>query len=98
VLVLELFGYHSKNWWRPAPLFPSRAYGNHLLEAAMNRSAIVVALRAVKGWSDAVPRLGSYEHFYKHSNPQNAAVTRGQIAAGGYSAVVEALRTWSSAW
>jgi hypothetical protein len=90
-LVIELFGYRSRRWWIKAPTLPSRLYGNHLVEQAMNRGAVIIALRAIDPWVQAVSQLRSYEHFFRVKNPQNASLTPG-LCPDGFAAAIEAIR------
>lgn len=60
VLCLESFPYHSEHFHRSTPRVPSQSYTRYLLEAAMKRGAVVIAMRSLDRWRAAVPDLENY--------------------------------------
>lgn len=75
VACIEYHGYHSKEY-RPLglELFTQR-YGRELVQAAVARGAVVVALRSVDEWLAAVPTLRSYDQLYRLNSARNVVFT-----------------------
>lgn len=74
ILCVELFPYHSRHYGRVPPL-PSQAYGFQLVERAIRRDALVVAMRSWRLWRQAVPALASYTRVVRLRSPQNVAIS-----------------------
>jgi hypothetical protein len=72
--VVEYFPYHSIKFGRP-PCVPSQAYSWHLVREGLARRALVVYMRNVRLWQDAVPELAGYEHACIVRSPQNPALS-----------------------
>ncbi|MEI6043518.1 MAG: hypothetical protein WCS37_03895 [Chloroflexota bacterium] len=67
ILNVAFFPYPSKKatWFHYELKLPSQKYGLYLVEQAMAREAVIIALRAVPTWKWAIPGLEKYERFYK---------------------------------
>lgn len=92
VLCLEYFPYHSKSFKKHQGILPSQHYTFQLLRNAMDRGAIVVALRSLKFWQEpnAVPELGMYPNLFKLKNPQSVYLTPNNCPSG-FHAIVDRL-------
>jgi hypothetical protein len=60
VLCLEYFPYHSEHFHRGTPHVPSQSYTFALLKNALARSAVVIGMRSLDLWYEAVPELNDH--------------------------------------
>jgi hypothetical protein len=88
---IEAFPYHSYGSPGFPGVLPSQRYSFHLVNAAIDRSAIILMANTVKWWKQEVPRLHSYSRLYIATNPQNGHITSGYYPEG-YAAVQNVLR------
>ena len=63
VLALEFHGYHSPQWSALPITLPSQRYTFDLVRQAIDREAVIVALRALRSWQVAVPELMRYDRL-----------------------------------
>ncbi len=63
VFAAELYPYHSVNFRRTSPP-PSLAYTTSLVQAAMDRGALVVVMRGHKEWTTALKDIRTYGRVY----------------------------------
>lgn len=73
VLSVEFHGYHSREWLGLPVTLPSQRYSFSLVEQAVSRGAVVVAMRGRSSWTVAVPALG--EHTGLLPPPRSAQVS-----------------------
>ncbi len=73
VLCVEYFPYHSRKYQAHAVL-PSQTYGFELVRSALDRGALVIAMRGLPLWKAAVPELEARSHAMR--SPQNPTFTR----------------------
>lgn len=90
VMCIEYFAYHSLRFAHGELRVPSQDYAFQLLRVALQRQALIVALRAERLWRAAVPELASYAFLYRLNSAQNVVVSERNCPAG-YAAVVRAL-------
>jgi hypothetical protein len=88
ILCVEYFPYHSNEFGFPEVL-PSQAYSFGLVERAIERNAVIIALRKRADWIAAVPRLSSYSKLYELRQSRSVWVTPGNCP-DGFPAIVEA--------
>ena len=91
LLVVEMFGYHSRRFRRPQGILPSVAYGAELVSSAMRRDVPIVIMRARRQWLELVPGLGHYQHLHQLSNPRSPYVSR-KSCAGFFDDLADSLR------
>lgn len=65
VFSVEYHGYHSPLYRPLGATLLTQRYGFALVAAAVRRGAVVLALRSVRDWMDAVPELRGYEKFFR---------------------------------
>jgi hypothetical protein len=75
VACIEYHGYHSKEY-RPlgVELF-TQSYGHELVQAAMGRAAVIIALRATEDWLAALPALRTYDQLHRLNSARNVVLT-----------------------
>lgn len=88
-LVVELFGYHSIGW-KSGCYVPSQAYSAALVQAAVARGAVVIAMRARRPWEQLVPALAVYERLFTLKSVQNVTISP-RNCPGGWDAVTNAV-------
>lgn len=82
---VELFPYHSRNY-RPMPkrisangLVPSSDYSVHLVRSAMNAGKLIVMMRGMRVWEQALPELAQYPHLVRPNSVQNMSLSPGNL-------------------
>ncbi len=89
VFCVEYFPYHSTGFRQDTPRVPSQGYAFHLVREAVQRKAVIIALRAVQRWIEAVPELRENPFFRLNSN-QNVVISKNNAGAG-FDAILNAL-------
>lgn len=84
--------YHSKEYARSSPKFPSQGYGFALVRQAMARTAEIVVMRSYSLWIAAIPELATYRHVHRGSNPRAPFLSRGNLKSS-YALIVERLQS-----
>jgi hypothetical protein len=80
LLMIELHGYHSREWVAPLVTFPSQHFGFNLVHAAMDRGALIVVGRCSRYWHAAVPGLREYENKIGGlASSRSAHLSRGNL-------------------
>jgi hypothetical protein len=74
ILCVEFFPYHSHKHSQ-APRLPSQDYTLSLVQAAIDRDAVVVVLRSVRRWTEAVPALANYKRRFILQSAQNVTIS-----------------------
>lgn len=74
ILCVEYFPYQSYRFGH-GRLQISQAYSIHLVRAALQRRALIVAMRAERIWRQAIPELADDPSLYRLCNPQNVVVS-----------------------
>lgn len=87
VLCVEYHGYHSPLYRSLGATLPTQRYGFALVAGAVRRGAVVLALRSVRDWIEAVPELQGCEKFFRARSPQNVTVTPRNCPEGWYSVI-----------
>jgi hypothetical protein len=90
LLCIQYFPYRSKSY-KSMQRLDSQQYGFDLVQAAMDRKALIILLRSRTLWIKAVPNLENYEHLIQLSNPLNPVLSPGQLKNGGWEKLVAAL-------
>lgn len=93
VMSVDFHGYFSKNWSGLPVTLPSQHYGFDLVDAAIDRGAVIVLMRATRHWRMAVPRLNEYEDLVVARNPQVSSISEGNLTPEGWSKVLRALNS-----
>lgn len=77
VLEVQLYPYHcgdlKENEFSKS--FPSRKFANEIVNFAVERGAIIIAMMKKNDWGRFVPSLGSYNNFHAVNNPRSASVS-----------------------
>jgi len=79
---VEYFPYHSKRFRSMNGVLDSQRYSFSLVEAALQRNALVIIMRGKKLWIEAVPALVHYPKLFQLRNPRNVDVSRGNCPDG----------------
>jgi hypothetical protein len=90
VLCVEYHGYHSPLYRSLGATLPTQRYGFALVAAAVRRGAVILALRSVRDWMEAVPELRGYARLFRTRSPQNVTVTP-RNCPEGWSSVIEGI-------
>ena len=92
MLVIELFGYHSRSFQAPRLEPPSVAYGVDLARQAMTRGAMIILMRARRAWLAHLPELADYPDLHQLKNPQSPYMSAGNCPTG-FDRAVDLLRS-----
>jgi hypothetical protein len=92
VLSVEFHGYHSESWSALPVTLPSQWYGFQLVAKAIERGAVIVALRGWDAWDVAVPALREYPRRFRTNNKRRAWVSSGNLPPGVFDLVVDAVQ------
>lgn len=90
VLCVEYFPYHSYRFAHGTLQVPSHAYSIRLVREALQRRALIVAMRAERIWRQAIPELADYPDLYRLRNPQNVVISE-RNCPEGYATILSAL-------
>lgn len=93
VLALETHAYHSQMFDSRLVGLRTQEYTAELLRDAIQRGALIIALRAEKFWQACVPELVDYEatgRVIRTSSRQQAALSRNNLK-DGYDLFMDAL-------
>jgi len=99
ILNVEYFPYPSvraSGLHRQAAL-PSQKYGFYLVEKAIEREAVIIAMRSVQPWLGSVKGLADYPYLYKLNSPQSAYLTLRNCPAG-YPEIIKRLDERFKSW
>jgi hypothetical protein len=94
VLNIAYVPYASQRYRHGRLRLPSQDYSFKLVVDAMNRGAVIVAMRKKERWFGAIPVLEHYKHLYQVTNVQNPAISSRNCLA--YQKVVQAVETADS--
>ena len=99
ILNVTYFPYVSRRFGHRHLPLPSQDYSFRLVRDAVNRKAVIVLMRPGQegAWKKAVPELNQYERFFRVSNPQNPAISPGNLGSD-FQKVVEAIRHAKMSW
>lgn len=93
LLLVELHGYHSREWTSPLATFPSQWFGFQLVSDAMNRGAVIVITRCRRHWFAAVPGLQQYERCVGRLSSTRSAYLSRKNLGKSFDVVVDTLRS-----
>jgi hypothetical protein len=99
ILNVEYFpypSYRAAGFHREAAL-PSQQYGFHLVEKAMQRQAVIIAMRSVQPWLQSVKDLSEYPYLYKLNSTQSVYITERNCPAG-YPEIIKRLDERFKGW
>jgi len=94
IFCAEFFPYHSRKYGWDGGVLPSQRYTMALVDAAVLRGALLIALwgNGNKGaWLKAVPSLSSNNIITLHS-AQNPKISRGNLGDGLFEKIIKRLR------
>ena len=89
ILTVEFFPYHSNKYRPLSAILPSQRYGFHLVASAVERGAVVIAMRHRTEWMKAVPDLAGYDKLVTPRSNRQKALSRGNL--NGFELVEHAL-------
>jgi hypothetical protein len=89
VMVVELYPYHSQKFGGHQGV-PSQDYSLALVKDAMANGKVIVFMRAMPRWVEALPELASYPTVRLNS-PQSPYVSPGNMALDGWQCVQQTL-------
>jgi hypothetical protein len=92
VLAVEWYGYYSHDWANLPVTLPSQWFSFDLVKRAVEREAVILITRGWRVWPVAVPTLLTYRRVFATRSARNAYISAGNLPAGGFDAVVNALR------
>lgn len=79
ICCVEYFPYPSRRHRPLARILDSQLYSFHLVEQAIARGALIVAMRSVKAWCEQVPHLRTYSRLHVCTNPRRPYITSGNL-------------------
>jgi len=91
VLCVELFPYPSRKYGGMGGMLESQRYSFQLVEQAIERRALIVAMRSRKLWCAQVPRLAAYDRLHTCRNWQQPYISPGNLPAA-FPAIERILR------
>ena len=91
LVCLEYFPYHSRNIGYLGTVLESQRYNFHLVREGMRRGAVIVVMRSLRKWLDAVPELARYRYFTPRS-AQQAKISPRNLPSG-YAEIERRLAT-----
>ncbi len=81
VCCVEFFPYHSRKYRSVGRVLESQRYSFRLVEDAIERRALIVAMRSRKLWCEQVPRLRAYDRLHACANPRRPYISTGNLPA-----------------
>ena len=81
ICCVEYFPYHSRKYGDLGHIIESQRYGFHLVEQAIERRALIVAMRSRRFWCEQVPRLSTYNQLHACSNWRRPYISSGNLPA-----------------
>ena len=81
LLCVEYFPYHSARFSATVPRVPSQEYSFQLVRDAVARGAVIIAMRALRSWRQAVPELESTT-VHSLNSAQSVYITSGNCPTG----------------
>ncbi len=81
VCCVEFFPYHSRKYRGVGRILESQRYSFRLVEAAIERRALIVAMRSSKLWCEQVPHLSTYDRLHACANPRRPYISSGNLPA-----------------
>lgn len=94
-LNVTFFPYPSIRFGHAKIAVPSQEYGFHLVRKAIERDAVIVFLRQKATWLRPIPELAEHKGAYQVNNTQAPFLSRGNLPAAGFDAIVRAIREHS---
>ena len=91
ILSVQYAPYRSTSYKPTKQCLDSQSYGFALVKQAVERGALIIALRSVRLWQDAVGELKDYERFYQLSSPLNPVLSKQQLGEKGYQELIAEL-------
>lgn len=91
ILNVQYAPYRSTAYKPTKRHLDSQEYGFSLVQQAIKRHALIIALRSVRLWQEAVPELKDYDRFYELTNPRNPVLSEQQLGSEGYRALLAEL-------
>lgn len=88
LVTCELAPYHSVKWKVPKKMPPTQAFTYDLIEAAMERDAVILLARSHKLWTKYIPKLAIYPKVFR-PNSINAAISPGNYP-GAFDQILDA--------
>lgn len=79
ICCVEFFPYHSKKYKPLGTILESQRYSFSIVEHAVERGALIIAMRSAGLWSKQVPKLIGYDNFHACTNYQRPYVSRGNL-------------------
>jgi hypothetical protein len=79
ILSVQYVPYRSKTYKHSRNYLESQKYGFELVRQAVERGALIIALRSGRLWEEAVPELKEYARFYQLSNPRYPVLSEQQF-------------------
>jgi hypothetical protein len=91
------FPYVSPHFGHSRLCLPSQVYSFGLVRKAVSRGAVVVLMYRgqERHWLAQVPELTGYSKFLRVNNPQNPAISPGNLG-DDFQTVVEAIRVFAA--
>jgi hypothetical protein len=90
VFLAQFSPYHSAEYVETGTRFHSQLYTFFLVRNAIQRGALVIALRSATLWLSAVSELHFYSGFFRCSNPRSPTVSPRSLGRG-FELAVQAL-------
>ena len=90
VFCVELFPYHSSEFAHGKLEVSSQEYAADLVRRAVEKNALVIAMRGLRRWEKLVPEISAYPRIFKLKNPRNVTISPKNCPVG-FPLIVEAL-------
>lgn len=89
VFCVEFFPYHSIKFAHDKLAVSSQQYSSWLVEQAIARDAVIVAMRGMRFWEKLVPDLHAYGNLFKLNSAQNVTISQ-RNCPEGFPKILEA--------
>lgn len=90
ILSVNLFPYHTKQYTHFKSALSSQRFVLDIVRAAINRKALLVAMRGYERWSVEIRDMGAYRRVLRMTSPQNVTISKGNVL--GFDEIVSELR------
>jgi hypothetical protein len=92
ICCLEFAPYHSQTFKQFDSILPSQKYNFHLLRQVLKDNALIIIMRGLKYWQQAVPELKKYKNKYCLKSWRNPCLTKANLGNRTYKKLTRMLR------
>lgn len=90
LLSIEYYPYKSIQFKKNKYILPSQEYSFYLVKKAIDRNALILILRSVRYWLEAVPELNNH-NYLELKNQRNMIISEGNVVNNRFNEIIERL-------